>query len=141
MVAWSSLGQQHRVDEGDHAVVCLDVGTGDVAAQLLQRLAVFSPATHGSVKTEAVEVDAQPLLDVLFAGQSALQCQHLLPGARSEGDAVSLPRVNRPLCRLLMCAFGGGPANRCLCAGPTGSFGAPSSRLRMALMGRQFQFG
>ena len=40
-----------------------------------------------------------------------------------------------------MCALGGGPANRCLCAGPAGSFGAPSSGPRMALMGRQRLFG
>lgn len=31
--------------------------------------------------------------------------------------------------------IGGGPGNRCLCAAPTVSFGAPSSGQRMELMG------
>ena len=35
---------------------------GDVAAQLLQRLAVVSPAAHGGTQADAVDVDAQRLL-------------------------------------------------------------------------------
>ena len=35
-----------------------------------------------------------------------------------------------------MCALRCGASNGCLCAGPTGSFGAASSALRMSLMGR-----
>jgi hypothetical protein len=54
---------------------------GDVAAQLLQRLPVIGGAARGSVKTETVDVGAQRLLEVFLFGQSALQRQHVLPGA------------------------------------------------------------
>jgi hypothetical protein len=40
----------HEFQRRHHQVGC------DVAAQLLQRVAVVSPAAHGSVKTEAVNV-------------------------------------------------------------------------------------
>jgi hypothetical protein len=41
------------------------------------------------VQAEAVDVGAQRLLEVLLPGYDALQRQHLLSGARAEGDAIS----------------------------------------------------
>ena len=70
---------------------------GDVAAKLLQRLAVVGAAAHGSVQAETVDIDAQRLLEVLLSGHNALRGQHLLPGARAEGDAVGTRRsLQRP---------------------------------------------
>jgi hypothetical protein len=62
---------------------------GDVAAQLLQRLPVVGHAAHGGVQAEPVDVGAEHLLEVLLPGHGALYCQHLLPGARADGDAAS----------------------------------------------------
>jgi hypothetical protein len=70
---------------------------GDVAAQLFQCLAVVGAAAHGSVQAETADVGAQRLLEVRFPGQGALHSQHLLAGARAEGDAISTGRsLQRP---------------------------------------------
>jgi len=62
---------------------------GDVAAQLLQRLAILCTAAHSGVQAETVDVGAQRLLEVRIPGHRALQRQHPLPGAWAEGDAVT----------------------------------------------------
>ncbi len=93
-----ALELEHHLARG----VCLHtfVGqrrAGDVAAQLLQRLAVVGAAAHGGVQAEPVDVGAQRLLEVLLPGHDALHRQHLLPGAWAEGDAVGTRRgLQRP---------------------------------------------
>jgi hypothetical protein len=70
---------------------------GDVAAQLLQRIAVIGRDAHGCVQTESIDVGAQRLLELRLPGHGALHRQHLLPGARAEGDAASTRRhLQRP---------------------------------------------
>jgi len=63
-------------------------GARDVAAQLLQRMAIIGAAAHGGVQAETLAVGAQRLLKVRVPGHSTLHRQHLLPRARAEGDAV-----------------------------------------------------
>jgi len=71
--------------------------TRDVAAQLLQRLAVVGAAAHGGVEAEDLDVGAQSLLEVPVPGHGTLHRQHLLAGARAKGDAVSARRcLQRP---------------------------------------------
>lgn len=67
--------------------------TGDVAAQLLDRLAVVGTTSHGSVQAEPVDVSAQVLLETRLPGHDTLHRQRLLAGVWSEGDAVST-RIN-----------------------------------------------
>jgi hypothetical protein len=69
----------------------------DVAAKLLQPLAVVGATAHGCVQAEPADVGAQRLLEVCVSGHGTLQRQHLLPGAWPEGDAVSARRsLQRP---------------------------------------------
>jgi hypothetical protein len=63
-------------------------GAGDVAAQLLQPLAVVRVGPHSSVKAEAVDVRAQRLARRSLARHCASQGVHLLPDTELEGDAV-----------------------------------------------------
>ena len=53
---------------------------GDVAAQLLQRLAVVGAAAHGAVQAEAVDVSAERLLEVFVPWHRAQHRSHLLAG-------------------------------------------------------------
>ena len=70
---------------------------GDATAQLFQRLAVLCTAAHSGVQAETVNVGAQRLLEVCLPGHGALHRQHLLAGARAEGDAISTRRgLQRP---------------------------------------------
>jgi hypothetical protein len=62
---------------------------GDVAAQLLQPLAVVCFDPDRGVQAESVDVRAQRLARGGLARHRASQGQHLLPGARAQGDAVS----------------------------------------------------
>lgn len=72
-------------------------GAGDVAAQLFQRLAVVGAAAHSGMQAEPVSVGAHALLEVRSPGHHALHRQHLLPSARTGGDAVgSGRRMQRP---------------------------------------------
>ena len=72
-------------------------GRGDVAAQLIERLAVIGAAVHGSVQAEAVDVGAKVLLEVRLPGHGALYRQHLLASTRTEGDTVRAGRgLQRP---------------------------------------------
>ena len=67
------------------------VGQGrarDVAAQLLQRLAVVGAAAHGSVQAETLHVGTQLWSERSITGHGALHREHLLPGTRTEGNAV-----------------------------------------------------
>ncbi len=65
---------------------------GDVAAQLLERLALVGAAAHSRVQAEPVDVGAEVLLEVRLPRHDTLDRQHLLAGAWSEGDAVSTRR-------------------------------------------------
>ena len=70
---------------------------GDVAAQLLQPLAVMGFDPHRGVQAESVDVGAQRLAGRVLARHRASQGQHLLPGARPEGDSVGDGRgLQRP---------------------------------------------
>jgi hypothetical protein len=70
---------------------------GDVAAQLLQRLALVGVAAHGGVQAESVHVCAQVLLEARLPRHSALQRQSRPAGARAEGYAVGTGRrLQRP---------------------------------------------
>jgi hypothetical protein len=60
----------------------------DVAAQLLQPLAVMGFDPHRRVQTEPVDVGAQGLARRGLPRHRATQRQHLLPGTGPEGDAV-----------------------------------------------------
>ena len=97
------------------ALVCMRlVGQSpvrDVAAQLLQRLAVFGAAARGGVQAESVDVGAQRLLEVRVPGHRALQRQHLLAGAWAKGDAIGRARTRTV--RWTVCAWrGAGPRVR-----------------------------
>ena len=71
--------------------------TGDVAAQLLQRLPVVGAAAHSGMQAEAVDVGAKVLLEVRIPGHGGLYRQQLLASTRTEGDAVSACRgLQRP---------------------------------------------
>lgn len=61
---------------------------GDVAAQLFQPLAVVRFHSHGRVQAETIDVGAQGLRRCRLARLGAPEGQHLLAGARTEGDAV-----------------------------------------------------
>ena len=65
---------------------------GDVAAQLLQRLAVIRPAAHCGVQAETLHVGAQRLIEVRIPGHDALHRQHLLPGSWAKSDAIGTRR-------------------------------------------------
>ena len=60
----------------------------DVAAQLLQRLAVVGAAAHRSVQAETLHVGTQLWSERGITGHGALHREHLLPGTRAEGNAV-----------------------------------------------------
>ena len=62
---------------------------GDVAAQLLQRIAVVGITAHSGVQAESVDVSAHVLLEPCLPRHDALHRQHLLAGARAKGDTVS----------------------------------------------------
>jgi len=81
-VAPSGLELEHDLPGrvGLHALVGQS-GARDVAAQLLQRLAVVGTAAHGGMQAEALDVGAQSLLEVRVPGHGTLQRQHLLAGA------------------------------------------------------------
>ena len=83
------LEPEHHLpgDVGLHALVG-QRGAGDVAAQLFQRLAATGRAAHGSVQAEAVVVCAQRLVQVRLSRHRPLHFEHLLAGARTEGEAV-----------------------------------------------------
>ena len=59
----------------------------DVAAQLLECLAVITSAAHG-VQAESLLVGAQRLRARSVSRHSSLHREHLLPGARAKGNAV-----------------------------------------------------
>jgi hypothetical protein len=64
---------------------------------LLQRLAILCTAAHSGVQAETVDVGPQRLPEVCLPGHGALHRQHLLTGARTEGDAASTGRsLQRP---------------------------------------------
>ena len=56
-------------------------GAGDVAAQLLQPLAVVRFHPHRGMQAEPVDVGAQRLVGPVLPRHRALQRQYLLPGA------------------------------------------------------------
>jgi hypothetical protein len=58
-------------------------GSGDVAAQLLQPLAVVGFHPHRGMQAEPLDVGAQRLAGPVLARYRASQRQHLLPGARA----------------------------------------------------------
>ena len=62
---------------------------GDVAAQLLQALAVVCVDPHRGVQAEAVDVGAQGLARRGLARHCASQGEHLMPCTGAEGDSVS----------------------------------------------------
>ena len=62
---------------------------GDVAAQLLQPPGVVCLDPDRSMQAEAVDVGAERLTRCGLARHHAPERQHLLPGSRAEGDAVS----------------------------------------------------
>jgi hypothetical protein len=66
---------------------------GDVAAQLLQALAVMCGDPHDGVQAEAVDVGAQGLARRVLTRHCASQGEHLLPCTGAEGDAVSRVRT------------------------------------------------
>ena len=69
----------------------------DVAAQLLQPLAVVGLHPHRRVQAEPVDVGAQRLARPVLARHRAPERQHLLPGAGAEGDAIGDGRgLQRP---------------------------------------------
>ena len=69
----------------------------DVAAQLLQPLAVVGFHPHRGMQAEPVDVGAQRLARRGLARHRAPEGQHLLPGAGAEGDAVRHGRgLQRP---------------------------------------------
>ena len=71
----------------------------DVAAQLLQRLAVVGAAAHRGVQAETVDVGKQRLLEVRIPGHAlqALHRQHLFSPSWPQGDATSTRRgLQRP---------------------------------------------
>ena len=69
----------------------------DVAAKLLQPLALVGSAAHSRVRTETLPVGTQRLSESGVARHGALQREHLLSGARAEVDAVvARGRLQRP---------------------------------------------
>jgi len=88
-VAPGSLQIQHHLVRGValHALVG-QRRTGDVAAKLFRRLAVISVTSDCGVQAESVDVGAQVLPEAHLPGLCALQRQHLLAGARTEGAAA-----------------------------------------------------
>jgi len=72
---------------GLHALVGQS-GSRDVAAQLLQRLAVVGTTTHGCAQAITVDISAHVLLEVRIPGHCALHVQYFLAGAWAEGDAL-----------------------------------------------------
>ena len=70
---------------------------GDVAAQLFQPLAVMGFDPHRGVQAEAIDVGTQGRARCGLARCRAPQGQHLLPGARAEGNLVADGRrLQRP---------------------------------------------
>ena len=68
-------------------------------------------AAHGGVQTEPVHVCAQILFEARLSRHCALQRQHLLAGARAEGNAVS--RVRTQTVQWTVCTWrGAGPLAR-----------------------------
>ncbi len=65
---------------------------GDLAPQLLERLAVVRPAAHSSMQAETLHIGPKRLVEVRLPGRRALHRQHLLPGAWAEGDPISTRR-------------------------------------------------
>jgi len=89
-VAPGRLERQHDLSGGVALHTFNGQGrAGDVAAQLLQSLAVFGAAAHGHMQAETLHVSAQRLVEVCLPGQCALQREHLLPGPRAKGITVS----------------------------------------------------
>jgi hypothetical protein len=69
----------------------------DVAAQLLEPLAVVCLHTHRGVQADAVDVGAQGLPRCGLARHRAPESQHLVASARTKGDAVRHRRcLQRP---------------------------------------------
>ena len=66
----------------------------DVAAQLLDTLAIIGIATHASVQTEALGIGAPHVTRAMRLAQITASCnaahkhEHLAPRARPHGDAV-----------------------------------------------------
>ena len=59
---------------------------GDVAAKLLQPLALVGAAAYRGVQAEALHIGTQRLGEGGVAGHGALRREDLLPGARVKGD-------------------------------------------------------
>lgn len=91
-VAPRDLQLQHDLASG--VGLCALVGqrrAGDVAAQLLQRLAVIGRAAHSSVQAEAVAVGTPRMLEVHLRGQCTLHRQHLPASARGGRTLLFAP--------------------------------------------------
>ncbi len=90
------------------------VGQGrprDVAAKLLQPLALVGAAAHGGVQAEPLLVGAQRLGERGIARHRALHREHLLPGAWAEGDSIR--RARTQTVQWTVCAWqGAGPLAR-----------------------------
>ena len=67
---------------------------GDVAAKLLQPLALVGAAAYRGVQAEALHIGTQRLGEGSVAGHGALHLEDLLHGARARGD--SIPCGRRP---------------------------------------------
>jgi len=63
-------------------------GAGDVAAQLLQPLAVVGLHPHRGMQAEPVDVGAQRLAGPVLSRHRASERQHLLSSTRPEGYAI-----------------------------------------------------
>ena len=64
----------------------------DVAAQLLECLAVMGSAAHGGVQTETLLVGTQRLHARSVSRHGTLHREHLLPGTRAEGNSIGAGR-------------------------------------------------
>ena len=84
-----------------------NAGARDVAAQLLECLAVIGSAAHGGVQTETLLVGTQLWSERGITGHGALHREHLLAGAWAKGDAVSTRSWN------CLSAYGVGPDETC----------------------------